>query len=212
MRVRLDSAIVAIRVLNDSLRSLSQRAATYQANSSQSIYEVGQQLITLQNRAGISQRQIQDLAAQLETQRERMVGDSVPGDTSKVSGPGPAQMFTAARDQYNNGAYPTARMAFNALLQQFPDYLGASLTTSYIAETYEKEGNAAAADSVDQLVVQKYPQSPEAPTALYKHGLWLISQGKIADARAALERVVRVYPASDAAGLATDRLSKLPTP
>lgn len=214
-RVRLDSAIVSITDVRDSLRALSVRTTSYQANASQALYDLGQQLITLQNRAGISQRQLQDLAAQLESSRAGMSGAAAAGgaasDTSAAQGPGPAELFKSARDQYENGAYATARMAFQQLLQQYPSYLDAGAATNYIGQTYEAEGNGAAADSVYQTVVTKYPQSPEAATALYKHAQWLIKSGKIDEARAALQRVVKDYPGSTAASLAADRLKTLPT-
>ncbi|HVA56769.1 MAG: tetratricopeptide repeat protein [Gemmatimonadaceae bacterium] len=213
-RVRLDSAIVALGAIHDSLRALSERFTSYQANSSQAMYEVGQQLITLQNRAGISQRQIQDLAAQLDTQHARLSGDSTSAkDTSAANqAPGPAQLFVLGRNQYNNGAFSTARTAFQALLKQYPNYFGAATTANYIALTYDAEGNGAAADSAYQSVVAQYPQSEEAPTALYKHALWLLKSGKPDDARAALQRVVKDYPGTTAAGLAADRLKSMPAP
>ncbi|HEU4989032.1 MAG: tetratricopeptide repeat protein [Gemmatimonadota bacterium] len=216
-RVRLDSAIASITDVRDSLRALSVRTTNYQANASQALYDLGQQLITLQNRAGISQRQLQDLAAQLESSRAGMSGTGAgaaggaASDTSAAQGPGPAELFKSARDQYENGAYATARMAFQQLLQQYPNYLDAGAATNYVGQTYEAEGNGAAADSVYQTVVTKYPQSPEAATALYKHAQWLIKSGKIDEARAALQRVVKDYPGSTAASLAADRLKTLPT-
>ncbi len=215
LRLRLDSAIVSLTVINDSVRAIGQRTMTFQANTSQALYDVGQQLITLQNRAGISQRQIQDLAAQLEAQHERMSPDSTPGGGAakpQAQGPGPARLFAMGRDQYDNGAYGTARMAFTQMLEQYPDSIRAPQAMNYIAQTYEGESNAAAADSVYQALVAKFPQSPQAPSALYKHGLWLITQHQTADARKVLQRVVSVYPNSDAAPLATDRLRTLPNP
>lgn len=215
-RVRLDSAIAGLAVLHDSIRVLSARFADYQANASQALYQVGQQLITLQNRAGISQRQIQDLAAQLDTQHARLTGGDSTGaasDTSAASQlPGPAKLFTLGRDQFNNRAYGAARLAFRTLLDKYPNYLDASATANYIALTYDREGNGAVADSAYQAVVAAYPTSPEAATALYKHALWLLKNGNTADARAALQRVVQDYPTSDAAKLANDRLKALPAP
>jgi tol-pal system protein YbgF len=214
VRVRLDSAIRALGTLHDSLRVLSDRFASYQANASQAMYEVGQQLITLQNRAGLSQQQIQNLAAQLDTQHARMSGDSSAAKPAAgaTQTPGPAQLFVLGRDQYNNGAYATARTAFQTLLQQYPEYLGAADAANYIGLTYEREGNGAAADSAYQSVVAKYPKSEGAPTALYKHALWLLQSGNTADARSTLQRVVHDYPGSDAANLAAIKLKALPAP
>jgi TolA-binding protein len=62
---------------------------------------------------------------------------------------------------------------------------------------------------VYQLVVQRYPSSERAPTALYKHGLTLITAGRVQAARAALQQVVSKYPRSDEAVLAKDRLRSL---
>jgi TolA-binding protein len=79
----------------------------------------------------------------------------------------------------------------------------------YIAETYAAERNQAAADSVYGLVVQRYPRSPKAATALYKRALVLKSAGQSAAARASLERIVREYPRSDEAALAREQLRTL---
>ncbi|MDE3126954.1 MAG: tetratricopeptide repeat protein [Gemmatimonadota bacterium] len=215
-RQRLDSALASLGVLRDSVRILSGRIATYQANSSQSMYELGQQLVTLLNRAGMSQQQIQALMAQLEAQQQ--AAPAAPpaagrrDSTAPPAGPGPAQLFMIGRDQYNLGAYSTARMAFDSLLAKYPTYLGAASAQNYIALSYEGEGKNAEADSVYQSVVRQYPQSSEAPTALYKHALYLIKTGKTADARAALTRIVRDYATSDVGKLAADQLRKLPTP
>lgn len=216
-RQRLDSALAALGLLRDSVRTLSNRFAAYQANASQSMYEMGQQLVTLLNRAGMSQQQIQALMAQLEAQQQPQPAAPPPAgagrpDTAAPSGPGPAQLFMMGRNQYNLGAYPTARMAFDSLLVKYPNYLGASSAANYIALTYEAEGKDSTADSVYQAVVQKYPHSAEAPTALYKHALFLIKTGKTADARAVLTRIVRDYASSDVAALAADKLRGLPTP
>jgi tol-pal system protein YbgF len=214
-RVRLDSALRAIGSINDSLRTLSARFMTYQANSSQSLYALGQQIVTLQNRAGISQRQIQDLAAQVETRGAPAGGGAAPTpakvDSSAPQAPGPARLYQLARDQYNNGAYSTARLAFRQILTTYPTYANASLVALSIGSCYEGEKNQAAADSVYLSVVKQYPQSPDAPTALFKYGASQLTQGKVDAARAAWERVIKEYPNSDAATLATGRLKTLPS-
>src|SRR5258707_963523 len=83
------------------------------------------------------------------------------------------------------------------LLRTYPTYEDAPEAMVYIAETYAAERNQAAADSVYGLVVQRYPRSPKAATALYKRALVLKLAGQSAAARASLERIVREYPRSD---------------
>lgn len=56
------------------------------------------------------------------------------------------------------------------------------------------------------VVMQKYPTSPRASTALYKHALFLEQQGNTVAARAALNDLIQKYPRSDEAALAKDHL------
>ncbi len=210
-RVRLDSVARAVATINDSLRVLSAHFMNYQANSSQKLYELGQQIVTLQSRAGISQRQIQDLAAQMDTRAPRTGADSAKSDSGASQAPGPARLYQLARDQYNNGAFSTARLAFRQILQTYPGYSNASLVALSIGTCYEGENNRAAADSVYLAVVKQYPESPDAPTALFKYGASQLAQGNAAAARTAWQRVVKEYPNSDAATLASDRLKTLPS-
>ena len=216
-RVRLDSVARAVATINDSLRVLSAHFMDYQANASQSLYALGQQIVTLQSRAGMSQRQIQDLAAQMDTRggggggAVGTGGDSARTDSGASQAPGPARLYQLARDQYNNGAFSTARLAFEQILTTYPNYANASLVALSIGSCYEGENNRAAADSVYLAVVKQYPKSPDAPTALFKYGASQLAQGNAAAARTAWQRVVKEYPNSDAATLASDRLKTLPS-
>jgi TolA-binding protein len=66
-----------------------------------------------------------------------------------------------------------------------------------------------AADSVLALVVERYPSSPKAATALYKRALNYRAAGRTAQARTAFDRIVRQYPRSDEAALAREQLRTL---
>jgi TolA-binding protein len=59
------------------------------------------------------------------------------------------------------------------------------------------------------LIVDRYPASPKAATALYKRAVAMRAAGRTATARAAFERVVRDYPRSDEAALAREQLRSL---
>ncbi len=67
--------------------------------------------------------------------------------------------------------------------------------------------NAAAAF---RSVGEQYPQSRKAPDALLKLGYAQYELHHMADARATLAQVAQRYPGSDAAKLATERLTKIP--
>src|SRR5919109_1220872 len=65
-RAKADSAMLLVARTGDSLRMLSTRFATFQANVSGGLYDMGRQLLQLQELSGQSQRRLQELRASLE--------------------------------------------------------------------------------------------------------------------------------------------------
>lgn len=200
-RSQADSALFMIGQTNDSLRALAQRFGAFQATVGGELFEMGKQLITIQELAGMSQKRILELRATMEERAQAMTSS----DTAPAA-PGPAQLFQLSFDQLRRGSYGTARAGFEELLRRYPDFEEASAALLYIGTSYAQENRTMEADSVYGEVVKRFPRSKDAPTALYKYGLSQLSQGKRAAARAALQRVVREFPSSTEAELAADRL------
>jgi len=207
-RRHVDSALMLLVRTNDSLRVLGLRMASFQANIGGELYEMGKQLITIQELAGMSSKRIMELRSTMEERAQSIT--TAPTDTSAAApSPGPAQLFQLSFDQLRRGSYGTARSGFEELLRRYPDFEEASAAQLYIGQSYAEERRTTDADSVYALVVTRYPRSKDAPTALYKYGLSQLSQGRKAAARAALQRVVREYPQSTEAELAGDRLKTI---
>lgn len=202
-KLQQDSAIMLTRRTMDSVRSLSQRFGAFQANVNGELFDIGKQLITLQELAGMSSRRITDLRAELENRSQTPVP---PGDSAAPPAPGPAQMFQLSYDLLRRGSYSAARAGFEDLLKRYPSFDEASAAQLYIAQSFEQEQRTAEADSVYGVVVTRYPRSKDAPTALYKYGVSQQRQRKTAAARTALNRVIREYPNSTEAELARELL------
>jgi tol-pal system protein YbgF len=199
--------------MNDSLRVLAARFASFQATANGEFDAIGRQIVTMNSLLGQTTRNVQDARAQLEALKEQAnTGMTAPvpaGDPNKAPPagvPGPGTLFTTGREQLDNGANNTARTAFEQLISAWPNSPEAPRAQLYIGVSYANDRNMAAADSVYQLVFTKYPKSPEAPNALYKHGIFLWDANKKAEARQALNRVVNDYPNSDEARNARDFL------
>jgi TolA-binding protein len=79
-----------------------------------------------------------------------------------------------------------------------------------VAETFVAETPDSATAGYESLV-KAYPNSPRAPSALYKLGLLAEQRSDRAGARAFYARVVAGYPRSDEANLARDKLTRLGT-
>lgn len=212
---RTDSAMQLIARASDSVKALSARVSGFQANTSGSLYDMSRQLVQIQELTGQGQRRLQEIRAQIEAQHEAALSAPVPStsDTAKGAdaagagpGPGPSQLFLLSHDQMARGSYGTARTGFEQLLTLYPNFEDAPLAQLYIGMTFSGDRNDAAADSVYQLVVKRYPSSAQAATALYKRAELLRGAGRSQEARALLQRLLHDYPRSDEAGLARDLL------
>ncbi len=211
---QLNAVLNQVMQSNDSVRAVSARLAKLQSTVAGDHYEMGRQILQIQELSGQSQRRLQELRASLEERNQSAAAAPVPVpsvDTGRptAGGPGPAQLFQSSLDQLRRGSATVARGGFEELLRNYPTSEDAPEAMIYIAETYAAERNMVAADSVYGLVVQRYPTSPKAATALYKHALSLRSAGRTTAARAAFERIVKDYPRSDEAALAREQLKTL---
>jgi tol-pal system protein YbgF len=208
-RAQVAQVLAQVIRANDSVRAVSARLAKLQADVANDHYQMGREIIQLQELSGQSTRRLQELRGALED-RSQSANQPAPGDSLRApAAPGPGQLFQSSLDQLRRGSVGVARSGFEELLRTYPTYEDAPEAMVYIAETYAAERNQVAADSVYGLVVQRYPRSPKAATALYKRALVLKSAGQNAAARAALERIVREYPRSDEATLAREQLRTL---
>ena len=215
-----------VGVVNDSLRTVATVVTRFQGDVSLSLHNIGQQLITLTELAGASQKKLQEMRADLEARTSEAAAAqqaaapvaAAPG-TPLVGGvkplaatsgqPGPNQLFQAAQAQLRRGAALSARAGFEDFLAAYPkDDLAADAQFG-IAETYAAEGKAAAADSAYALVVDRYPKSDRAPTALYKRAAALRDAKQTPRARAMFQQIIDKYPRSDEADLARDILKTL---
>ena len=212
-RVQLDRAVAQIVAQiarnNDSLRVVAARLAKLQGDVQNDHYEMGRQILQLQELSGQGQRRIQELRASLEERNAQAGGAPVSADSAHAGAPGPAQLFQSSLDQLRRGATGVARNGFVDLLRLYPTTEDAPEAMVYIAETYAAERNQVAADSVYGLVIQRYPKSPKAATASYKRALSLKAAGQTAAARAAFDHIVKTYPRSDEAALAKEQLRTL---
>jgi tol-pal system protein YbgF len=214
-----------VAALSDSVVALSARVAKMSGDVRGDLYAISQQLISVQELTGQSQRRLQDLRASLEQRQAELApapaggagaaaaggaaGAAAGGATPAPGTPGPNELFQLSLQQLSRGSYGAARTGLNTLLQQYPQSDLVPDAMFYIGETWAKEGNAGAADSAFASVVAKYPKSARAPTALYKRAASMEARNNLTGARAAYTQLVQQYPRSDEAALARERLRAL---
>jgi tol-pal system protein YbgF len=190
----------------DSLRALSQRFGAFQANVGGELFEIGRQLITIQELTGLSSKRLMDLRSSMDERAQ----SALSADTSgPPPAPTPAILFTNSYEQMQRGSTGTARSGFEELLRRYPNFESASTAQLHVGSCYETEKKYAEADSVYLVVVSKYPRTSDAPTALFKHAMLRQRANKNADAREALQKLIREYPRSVEAEFAATRLPNI---
>jgi tol-pal system protein YbgF len=182
--------------------------AALQATTNGELSTMNGQIVQMQALLGQTTKNIQDARARMNALLEQQTVPPTPSPAGATATPGApaglpgsATLYLTGKQQLDNGAYSTARMAFDQLLSAYPNSVEAPAAQFYIGQSYTSDGNTAAADSVYVLLYAKYPKSAYASTGLYRHGTYLWDQGKKAEARIALNRVLTEYPNSDEVGL-----------
>jgi tol-pal system protein YbgF len=194
----------------DSLTANRKTVAAVKGDLSTDLYNIQQQLVQLQELTGQSQQRLTELRTRLEARGAQMEGGGVaaPGDSARPADTASAsadQMYEASLAQLRRGSLSTARLGLRELLRQYPTSERVPDALYFIGQSYASE-NPDSAQAYYGQVVEKYPKSPRAGSALYNLGLLAERRKDNAKAREAYQRVVQQYPQSDEAALARDRL------
>lgn len=138
---------------------------------------------------------------------------ALPAEAPPVVAARPAgsdqQNYQAAFDLIQSRKYEEAGQAFTTFLAQFPTSPLADNAQYWLAETYYVRGNFNDALPEFRKVIEQYPQSAKLPDALLKVGYCQIELGDRNAARTSLQEVMRQFPDTTAARLASQRLDRL---
>lgn len=124
-----------------------------------------------------------------------------------AAGSGTAEeYYTLGVQKLSEGAFATARAAFQQVLQEYPDDPRAADAQYQIAETHYQEAAYPEALSALELVPRQWPSSGRAPGALYRAGVIAEEMGQRSKAREYYQELRQRYPESDEARQAQARL------
>jgi len=215
---RLDSLRPLFAALQQALTAQQAYLVQMRGDVKTDLLAVQQQLVQVQELTGQSQQRITELRAHIEERAQQPVppldtgtkGGMPPpvGPSGNPAGPGPDRMYDLSLQQFRRGSLATARVGLREFLRVYPTHERAADALFYVGETWAPE-NADSAAAVYQQVVKSYPNSPRAPSALYKLGLLAEQRGDKTAARTYYARVIAGYPRSDEANLAHDKLQRL---
>jgi tol-pal system protein YbgF len=118
--------------------------------------------------------------------------------------------YDAAFNALKGGDYPRAISGFRTFVDTYPTSPLASNAQYWLGEAHYVTREYQNAITAFQKVTTQWPDSRKAPDAMVKIGFTQAALGRNGDARVTLEDVVRRYPGTEAAQLASERLKRLP--
>jgi tol-pal system protein YbgF len=206
-------------VTNQSLVELAQHLDQVQA----AVRELRGRVDELDNSSQAMRKQQRDLYSDLDKRLSALQG---PGGGSTGSGAastvlqgssGPQAgssveqaVYNQAFDALKAGSYSTAITGFRDFLMNYASSPLAENAQYWLGEAYYVTRDYDNASTAFRTVLDKWPASRKAPDAMLKLGYTQYELKKYADARKTLTDVTQKFPSTDAAKLATDRLSHMP--
>lgn len=154
-------------------------------------------------------------------EKKEQPGKTAPGQPAQPSPPppkppeppavneGPEALYKRGHELFNSGRYAESRAAFSALLKSYPTDKLANNARYWIGESYYSERAFESALKFFEEVAGKYPHDNKTPDSLLKAGLSYIELNNNDKARETLERLIKLYPRSEAAEKAKKTLNKI---
>ena len=149
--------------------------------------------------------QLNDRLAQVMTQAQTpSVSSALPSEGGSAE-----EYYAVGVQKLGEGAYATARAAFQAVLAEYPNDPRAADAQYQIAESHYAEENFSDALSALELVPRQWPSSARAPGALYRAGVIAEEMGERSRAREYYRELLQRYPDSDESRQASRRLDEI---
>jgi TolA-binding protein len=123
--------------------------------------------------------------------------------------PGATQLFQSAMGDYMAGNYGLAVKGFTAYLEASPSAGNAPLAWYYIGEAYHRDNQLDQALVAYEHVIAEHAASEQVPNARLRRGEVLSQLGRVKEAAADFELILKSSPDTEAAILARQRLAAL---
>jgi tol-pal system protein YbgF len=124
-----------------------------------------------------------------------------------AAGMSPSRLWDMAFSDYAAGQWALAIQGFDTYLRAFPRSDRSDDAQFFIGEAYQLDGKMREAIAAYDRVIADYPQGDRTPAAYYKRGVVYSSLNQPDKAKESFEAVVKLFPNTESAGLARQRLN-----
>lgn len=196
---------------NQSLLQMEQQVDTLQAE----VRDLRGQIDDLRNAKRELQKRQHDLYADLDKRVGALEhgggggGSASGGDGGQGASSTEQSVYSQAFDALKAGSYSVAIAGFQDFLNQYPSSTLAPNAEYWLGEAHYVNRDLSSAETAFRAVLDKWPTSGKAPDAMLDLGNAQLAQGKTAQGRATLHRVVSEYAGTDAANRAQTLLKQV---
>ncbi|MGD2187898.1 MAG: tol-pal system protein YbgF [Desulfobacterales bacterium] len=216
LRKQSASLRATIEEMNEDIRILSGRLEEFEYSMKQQqrkIDEIEKQREEKLNRIAERMDQNSEKIIQMEQylnleSTKRPVAAVSPGVAAKTP-PSEDEVYRSAKQAFDQGDSDAARNGFQEFIKRYPNSKNADNAQFWIGEIYYREKWYEKAILEYQNVIEKYPQGNKVPAALLKQGLAFSNIGDQANSKLILEELIRKYPKTNEAKIATEKLKTL---
>jgi tol-pal system protein YbgF len=173
------------------------------------LVQMERQLLQIQELTGQGQQQLAEVRQTLREREEAIRAAEAAGGAGAMGATGdPAELFATAEAALERSSLTAARAGFEEFLRLYPEHARAPEAQLAVGQTYEQAEDAERALDAYARVLELYPNSPQAPTALLRAAL-LEADDDEDRARSMLNQIIAAYPRSPEAPLAREELRRM---
>jgi tol-pal system protein YbgF len=194
-----------ITQMNDNISAIRRAQSSVSTNTSDS----ATQMSTMAERISTTDRRMERLSEQF-AQLKKLIED-IPKQPvlGQVTPGNPEQLFAAAYADYSRANYDLALSEFRQYVETYPGSELSDNAQYWIGEILYAQRKFPEAVNEFEKVMTINPKGDKAPAALYKRGMVLIEMGNKQTGVEQLVSVVKNYPRTPEAGLATQQLQQV---
>jgi tol-pal system protein YbgF len=180
-----------------------------QSSVSTSSTDAASSITAMGERMSATDQRMERLSEQF-AQLKKLIEDVPKGPFIEKITPGNAeQLFAAAYGDYSRGNYPLALDEFRQYVETYPTSELADNAQYWIGEILYAQKKFPVAVVEFERVAAMSPNGDKTPVALYKRALLLGELGQKEDSVAQFLSIIRAYPKSAEASLATQQLQQI---
>ncbi|MFH1102296.1 MAG: tol-pal system protein YbgF [Pseudomonadota bacterium] len=135
-----------------------------------------------------------------------------PAQPAKKTDPGQSlsdnEIYAKGKEAFDRGDFPAARNLFQDLIKNHPASVHADNAQFWIGESFYREKWYEKAILEYQKVIEKYPKGNKVQSSMLKQGFAFHNLGDKTNARLILKELVRLYPTSNEANIAKEKLKE----